>query len=412
MKRAVLLESLTFGLDLIDSAARELDLEVVLLAGAKGLYGDLSHLQRIKVREIDTRNDATIHKELLALKPDALVSNTDTWMISGAKHSEWLGLPGRSVQFSNLIRHKHAVRSALGDSDVLHLEQEELGELDASSSSSQPELLYKTPDGRISSIPLPAIAKPDSGTGSHSVHILNNSDDVKQFMEQVFSAQPGPQGGWLFEPYTPGPLWSAEVFVYERIPTVLGFTGRVLSFEPYSREEALMFPALTNTALDKQARLWVADLLTRLGAEDGYYHVEFTYWNGNFALIEVNGRMGGSLICYALERGLEFNPYKPLLQLSLGLKPDLPRNLSPSRSYAAMLLYADQKGTITAFRTPSLSAYPGDIQLHFVKHVGERITRVDDQTGCYAHLSAVGDTAEEAYAYAQAAARSVKAVVS
>jgi predicted ATP-grasp superfamily ATP-dependent carboligase len=147
--------------------------------------------------------------------------------------------------------------------------------------------------GRLS---LPAILKPDIGTGSLDTNRITHAPDVEMFLA-------GREGSWIVEEELPGiPMpasWrgdyvSVEVLSMSGNHQVIGVSGRLVPAPPF-RERGILVPSLLDTALERKCGHVAAQALDALEFTDGPSHVELKLTESGPAIIEVNGRLGGNV---------------------------------------------------------------------------------------------------------------------
>ncbi|MGW1463625.1 ATP-grasp domain-containing protein [Streptomyces sp. NPDC002308] len=108
-----------------------------------------------------------------------------------------------------------------------------------------------------------------------------------------------PEVRFLVEDYLAGPEFSFEVIVVDGTPHVVAVHEKCEVTETAGTvlENACVSPPTSLTREETAAGLgWVARVLGRLGLEWGSFHVEARLTTGGWELIEVNPRVGGSLI--------------------------------------------------------------------------------------------------------------------
>ncbi len=394
--RIALLESLTFGIDLLDEAAIELGAHLTLLTRDDSLYSaELPMTSNIDVVHIDTFDEEALFEYLDTHQFDGLLSNTDTWTESGSRLQERLGLPGRSAGLSKLLRDKAAVRSALLEAGISRVVSRDLpGSGEA-----------VTPD-----VELPVIIKPKSGTGSRDIFVATDLKDFEELVDQLRAR--GESGSFITEPFLAGPLYSAESLLQKGNTRLVGLSNRGMSRWPDFREEWVSFPAHNGEDFEKAAGEWVSAIHAALGIMDGATHIEFIASAQGFELVELNPRLGGGLVAKSIRQTLGLNPYVHLLSQAVGINPPE----QPTRNtggFAYSLVYASDRGILSGVEGINLlKSFPGEVCWHPTKSAGDEIRSVRDQTGSVGIVSAAGATSIQALENALAAETVLRAVVS
>lgn len=156
--------------------------------------------------------------------------------------------------------------------------------------------------------------KPVRGAASFGCFILAHPDDLRDLPEM--QAQMHNDGklssifmgkfGFFAEEYVEGPEFSFEIAAADR--------PRVVCVHEKARVERLQRTTLESMSISPPVSLpeatlqegaaFVSECLSRIGLTNGAYHVEMKYWEARrrWEIIEINPRMGGSLINASTER--------------------------------------------------------------------------------------------------------------
>ncbi|AOK28268.1 MULTISPECIES: ATP-grasp domain-containing protein [Burkholderia] len=178
--------------------------------------------------------------------------------------------------------------------------------------------------------------KPVRGAASFGCFILESVrdlDDLPRMRAQMLddrklSAIFMGKYGFFAEEYVEGPEFSFEIVAADR-PRVICIheKARVERLQRTTLESMSISPpvSLSRDSLLDGAR-FVCDCLTRIGLTQGAYHVEMKYWEAKrrWEIIEINPRMGGSLINASTERVTGVSMLEMWLR-SLLLKDDAER---------------------------------------------------------------------------------------
>lgn len=156
--------------------------------------------------------------------------------------------------------------------------------------------------------------KPVRGAASFGCFVLDDVrdlDDLPQMRAQMLgdrklSAIFMGKYGFFAEEYVEGPEFSFEIVASGQPRVVCIHEKARVERRPRTTLESMSISppiSLPRDALLEGAR-FVGECLTRIGLTEGAYHVEMKYWEAKarWEIIEINPRMGGSLINASTER--------------------------------------------------------------------------------------------------------------
>lgn len=391
----VCLESLTFGLGHLVRAADTFGERLRLLTRDPSYYAH--ELERLPVDALDVVQTDTFDTEqvagLLTRTPElrGLISSTDTWTLVAAELTERFGLPGLDPAVLRLTRDKAAVRDRLYEAGLTRARA-----VEASKAAARGE------------VALPVILKDSAGTGSQNVWLVRNEDELDAALGEAAGRR---LTGRLFaEPYFSGPVYSAETLTWAGRTRLLGVSSRLMSPEPYFREEITAFPvAFPGERLTGLER-WLDDVLAAIGYTDRFAHVEFALTTTGPEVVEVNPRIGGALVGEGMCRALGVNVYEAMAEAALGRRPRLmDADLPGGPAVAFVLGYPRLPGVFTGVEgLDRLTDMPGSPAWYPVKRTGAPIEHLDDSRGYAGIVYAEGETAELATHHAVAAANAVR----
>ncbi|MET8825621.1 ATP-grasp domain-containing protein [Streptomyces sp. NPDC004610] len=399
----VLLESLTFGLGHLVRAADALGERLVLLTRDPAYYA--FELERLPPGALDVMETDTFDVEgvagLLRRTPElrGLISSTDTWMLVGAELAARFALPGLDPAVLRLTRDKAAVRA------LLHTAGLSRGRALTAAPGELRELLLKE-------IGLPAVLKDSAGTGSQNVWLVRDEAELDTALtESAGAGERGALKGRIFaEPYFGGPVYSAETLTWAGRTRLLGVSSRLMSPEPYFREEITAFPVAFPEARRTALEGWLDRLLAAVGYTDRFAHVEFVLTADGPELVEINPRIGGALVGEGLCRALGVNVYEAMVEAALGRRPGLMDADPPGGPAVAFVLgYPAAPGVFSGVSgLERLAELPGSPAWYPVKAVGDRVEHLADSRGYAGIVYAEAETAELATHRAVAAANGVR----
>ncbi|MGY3514837.1 ATP-grasp domain-containing protein [Micromonospora sp. PTRAS2] len=394
------IEMLSFGLAHLARAAHSCGERLALLTGVEPLYlHELATLPpgTIDVIPVDTHDRREVTRALRAIGDlRGLISSTDTWGVTGAELAAELGLPGIDPAVIRLARDKARVRDLLhrsGLSRVVPFPVDDVATVSL--------------DRLASAVGMPAVVKDTAGTSSANVWLVRDADDLARLRREA--ADTALFGSLFAEPFLPGPVYSAETVTWAGQTRLLGLSSRLMSAQPWFREDVTAFPVALPPDELREIEAWAGTVLAALGYTDRFAHIEIAMTIDGPQLIEVNPRIGGALVGEAMCRALGVNVYAGLVDLALGRRPRLLDAALPGGPAVAFVLaYPQQAGELVAVHgTDDLHRYPGQPRWYPTKALGARIAHVADGRGYAGIVLAEGPTAEIATHRAVAAAGAV-----
>ncbi|MGF0167278.1 ATP-grasp domain-containing protein [Streptomyces koyangensis] len=395
----VCLESLTFGLGHLVRAADALGERLVLLTRDPSYYAhELKRLapDALDVVEIDTFDVEQV-ADLLHRSPGlrGLISSTDTWTLVGAELSERLGLPGLDPAVLRLTRDKAAVRNRLHDAGLTRGRA-----MDVTGRGAE-EVLIKE-------VGLPAVLKDTAGTGSQNVWLVRDEPELMAALDEAAGREL--KGRLFAEPYFTGPVYSAETLTWAGRTRLLGVSSRLMSPEPYFREEITAFPVAFPETRRAMLKRWLDEVLAAIGYTDRFAHVEFVLTADGPEIVEINPRIGGALVGEGMCRALGVNVYEAMIETALGRRPRLmDADLPGGPAVAFVLGYPAAPGVFTGVAgLDRLAGMPGSPAWYPIRSVGDAIEHLADSRGYAGIVYAEAETAELATHHAVAAANAVR----
>ncbi|MFH0518497.1 ATP-grasp domain-containing protein [Streptomyces sp. M41] len=397
----VCLESLTFGLGHLVRAADALGERLVLLTRDPSYYA--YELQRLPTDALDVVETDTFDAEGVAgrlhriPRLHGLISSTDTWTLVGADLTARFGLPGLDADVLRLTRDKAAVRNRLHAAGLTRGRAVEVTGLGA-----------ERREPVLKEAGLPAVLKDTAGTGSQNVWLVRTETELDAALEETAGRR---LTGRLFaEPYFAGPVYSAETLTWAGWTRLLGVSSRLMSPEPYFREEITAFPVAFPDARRAFLERWLGEVLAAIGYTDRFAHVEFVLGADGPEVVEINPRIGGALVGEGLCRALGVNVYEAMIETALGRRPRLMDAEPPGGPAVAFVLgYPAAPGVFTGVDgLERMADLPGSPAWYPVKRVGEPIEHLTDSRGYAGIVYAEAETAELATHRAVAAANTVR----
>ena len=362
----VFIESNTTGTgELLISEALALGYEPLFLTRDSQKYPFLTKLN-IQPITINTLDQETI-LNYLSKKPGicGIYSSSEYFIQIAAWVAKQLELPGTNPEAIKLCRDKYALSQKLLDFEVHCPKTTQLH----TAADIEPTLTHYT---------FPLIIKPNELSGSVGVRFCENKAISLNHAEMLMQQNIHPI---LIQEYIEGPEFSVETCSYSKQHQIIGITQKNLSPLPYCIETGHNFPASLPPTEETLIRDTIPKLLTHLGFDFGFAHIELKIKNGQLFIIEVNPRLAGGMIPMLIQEATDMNVLKSLIQLYT----DHPlTNQITYKKYAAIRhLIPSQSGKITQLNYKDQDA---NVKTVFVKHVGDTVVLQGDYRDRVAYI--------------------------
>jgi biotin carboxylase len=383
----VALEALQFGLSRLAVASEERNHQLCLLTRDRAMYWyELSQdaCRDVRVIDVDTFDTDKV-LECLAAIPDlaGLINPTDAWSLKSVDVAQTLGVPRQNPESVRLVRDKARLRNFLHDRGLSSSRAEVIDPQDPQTEELAAKLRF------------PVVVNDVAGTSSRNVWLVRDGKELEAALKAAREA--ALLGDRLTaESYFCGPLFSIEAISWQNETRVIGVNSRILSSEPYFREEALSFPMALPSAARARLDAWLVGVLDALSYTDGFSHTEFIMTRDGPEVVEVNPRLAGALVGESISQAFGINVYDAFIDMALGRRPALlDEELRPRKGLGQILVYPHSAGVLEAVDGPErLDEHPGEPRLYPVLAPGTEVDSLTDQRGCVAFLLASGETAE------------------
>ncbi|WP_280696612.1 ATP-grasp domain-containing protein [Kitasatospora sp. GP82] len=247
-----------------------------------------------------TREDVEAHIAELQRSGERVLGCITVW--EGYRHlmalaNAQLGVPDLDEKQILGLRDKLALRNRLADAGLTRVRATELtaGSLRAHQASTRRYFV-----------------KPVSGIASYGAFPLSPDTtwaDIEQITtdaqaDTVYASAFGDGLSFLIEDYLPGREFSFEVIVVDGEASIVGIHEKceVTEAEGTVLENCCTSPPWSISREDCAAGIeWVVSLLSHLGLRWGCFHIEARHHQSRWDLIEVNPRVGGSLISHSVK---------------------------------------------------------------------------------------------------------------
>ncbi|HEX8093143.1 ATP-grasp domain-containing protein [Jatrophihabitans sp.] len=329
----ILLESNTTGSgELFCAAARRLGLRPVVFARDPGRYPYLAE-NRIDTCQLDTGDRLAVRKaadELAGVV--GVTSSSEYFAAAAAELAGGLGLPHPDPAAIAACRDKATQRRLLRAQGVAG---------PAFATATSPHQAVEL----ASSLGLPVVLKPVSGSGSVGVRLCHHLGEVAEGAGAALAGELAgipAQRAVLVESCLDGPEFSVETFGTQ----VVGITAKHLGASPYFVETGHDFPAPLPPAARAALAQTALRALVALGLGWGPAHVELRLGSTGPAVIEVNPRLAGGMIPNLVRSATGVD----LIAAAVANAAGLPVRLAPSRAAGSAIrfLVAQRSGYFVA----------------------------------------------------------------
>ena len=231
-------------------------------------------------------------QRLASERPDGIIAFGEPELMSATRIGTLLDLPVNTPQTVERLTNKLSQRSAL---EVAGIPSPRFWAAEASMSKTTRHDLART-------VRYPAIVKPQSGYGSRETRRAIDAETLGRILDENITA-PEPADliieelipdGWSRDERPYADFVSVESIVSHGHVSHLAITGRGALHEPFL-ETGNFIPALLEPALAAEVLALAADAIKALGVVTGATHTEIKLTPQGPRVIEVNGRVGGSI---------------------------------------------------------------------------------------------------------------------
>ena len=287
--------------------AREMGIETHVFAWKTGTIGETmaDYFYPISIRERDE-----ILEKCREIGVDGIVSIASDLAMETVNYvAEKMGLPGNTMEATDISTNKHLMREAFeanGDPSPRSILVDENTDIDAI------DLEY------------PMIVKPTDRSGSRGVHKVEN---IHQLRNAIAKAREYSfEDKAVVEEFVDGDEYSVEYLSCEGKHYFLSVTQKLTTGAPFFIETGHREPAPISDEKVEQIKKVSEHALDTLKLKYGADHIEVKINSrGQVKLIEIGGRMGGDFIGSDLvELSTGYDYVKAVIQIALGIKPKVP----------------------------------------------------------------------------------------
>ena len=254
----------------------------------------------------------------------------------------------------------------------------------------------------------PLICKPVDNSGSRGVSLVNTPEELPAAVE--YGIENSASKRIILEEYLVGSEVSAEVVIWNGEPTVLAITDKTTTGAPHFVEighsQPSRLPADTVSEVEKLA----INAVKTVGIKMGAAHVEIMVTKKGAYLIELGARMGGDCITtHLVPLSTGINMIKANIDIALGNPP----SLTASQSRGAAIRYVlPPSGVIKSIAgVQEAECMDGVKSVEIMKRSGDRSETVKNSADRLGFVITQAETADQAAAVAEKAAKMIKAEI-
>lgn len=296
--------------------AKEMGYETHVFAWKDGSIGERTADYFYPVSIIERE---TILEQCREIQPDAVASiGSDLAMLTVNYVAEKLGLPGNSMECTEISTNKYAMRKAFQKAGV------PVPGFREADQTTKPEAL--------TDLKLPVIVKPTDRSGSRGITKVTEweqlADALQASVENSFEKKA------IIEEYLNGPEYSCECISFRGTHHFLAVTKKYTTGEPHFIETGHLEPAPLSEEQREAIKKAVFAGLDALKVENGASHTEFKLEGNEVRIIEIGARMGGDCIgsdLVELSTGYDF--VRMVIEVASGRRPTLERVREPKTAY-------------------------------------------------------------------------------
>ncbi|BCJ44126.1 carboxylase [Actinoplanes ianthinogenes] len=286
-------------------------------------------------------------------KPDGIVTFSERMLRRTATLADGLGLPFHGPGTAELLTDKYRQRAALAEAGVSPVRSRLL---------TSPEQWAEA----VSHTGLPAVLKPRSGEGSRNTFLI---EGVEEGETRVRALLAGPEDELVVEEYLTGrpePLYgdyvSVECATVAGVVHPIAVTGKYPLTPPF-REAGNFWPSHLGAHEEDEVTELAVAAVRALGITGGLSHIEIKLTPDGPRIIEVNGRLGGSIAELA-RRATGVDLVEVACRIALGERPQIERarpaqvyfqHLTLTPSYPCTV--AEIRGVADAARVPGIRQF-------------------------------------------------------
>lgn len=327
---------------------------------------------------IDLRDAARTLTLARSVGVDGVMTAADVGVPTAAHVAGVLGLAGSPETLARQATHKQAMRERAAAIGLRCPWFETV----ASSGAAHSAMAHRA---------YPIVVKPVDNCSSRGVRVVEDSAALESAVIDALAASN--ERLVLLEEFLVGQEGSAEVFVQQRQPTLLGVCDKTKSPLPDRYDLELRYPGAYSPAVSRNIERFVARLVEGFAIADALIHIEFLVRQGtdDVYLVEFALRgCGSKVITHLLPQLTGIDVVAAAIRQALGLRAScLPR----WTRHGALHFLLFPPGRVAAIHgVKEARALPGVIDLTIERAAGDVITETRDGRSRPGHLLVHGET--------------------
>jgi len=262
----------------------------------------------------------------------------------------------------------------------------------------------------VRSVGCPGVLKPSTGVASLFTVRFDSEEELDRWFEQFDAAasdHPSAairemDGRWLVEEYLDGPGFSVESLTLGGETTHVAVCRKGEMSQPFFLETGHTCPAPIDPGLRAEMEDVAGRAIAALGISDGITHSEMKLTSRGIRVLEVGARMGGGSIRQVVELATGVDLLELTLELARGRRPEIAP--PTGRAAASRSWFPDRACVVRDIsRADELLDLPGIVAVNRWTQDGDVYRLPPDGYREVLGVVAVGDTPQQATAYAEAA---------
>lgn len=233
----------------------------------------------------------------------------------------------------------------------------------------------------MKSVGFPAVIKPKFGSDSQFVVYVTNEHESRaayQYVRENCTPSFDPiyyynERRFVYQKFIQGPEFSAECYVQNGVPHVVGLNEKTSMNLPFFMETGDYCPARLNEFQKQQLVEEVKAALCALGVTNSIAHVEIKLTKNGPQIIEVASRMGGVYIYPNVKQVYGFDLIGAACEIALGIQ--MTQKVLPPQKYVLAKFFIPKiSGLITKLTGfAQLNNHPDVIDCYIGKEVNDSI---------------------------------------
>lgn len=376
MKKIVIIGANSFQNPLI-LKAKALGYETHVFAWQDGSIGERTadYFYPISIVEREA-----ILEKCKEIKPDAVASiGSDLAMLTVNYLAKKLGLPGNSMECTEISTNKYAMRKAFQAAGV---PVPGFFETDADTTAEE-----------LKDLKLPIIVKPTDRSGSRGITKVEEWGQLPKALKEAVDNSFEKKA--IVEEYLTGPEYSCECISYQGRHTLLAVTKKYTTGAPHFIETGHLEPAPLTDPQREAIQKAVFAGLDALQVENGASHSEFKLEGEEVRIIEIGARMGGDCIGSDLvELSTGYDYVQMVIDVATGQAPSFEKIREPKTAYIHFIFTKQDLELLESLKEKIPE------KIHFISELEEvREGAVTDSSTRFGYFILAFESQEEAKEY-------------